>query len=250
MAGRCRVASYARILWFSVLAASASSLSLSLQAQSWGTCGSSLCSSSGAKVGIGTTSPLSVLHVRTGTNENLHFSDMSWAVYNVPNAVGIDVANDANSAYAPFVMAASQYVFSNGYVGIGVSNPVHPLQVAGTIGAEQVIVSSNGADYVLQPGYALTPLADLSQYIAQHRHLPDIPSAAEMQDGGVDIGALQTKLLAKIEELTLHQIELDRQNQELQQQVRELRATVGDKQTGEGGVPGVRAQSVVPGEGR
>jgi len=181
----------------------------------------------GGKVGIGTTAPLAPLHVRTGANENLVVEDMTWLYGSlIPGATGINVFNDANNAYAPFVMTAKQFVFTGGNVGIGQPNPVHELQVNGTIGAKQVIVSSTGADYVFQPGYELKPLAEVGEYIAQHQHLPDIPSAREMKDEGVDLGALQTKLLAKIEELTLHQIELEKANRTLQQQVLELRAKV------------------------
>jgi hypothetical protein len=51
----------------------------------------------------------------------------------------------------------------------------------GTIGAEEVIVSSNGQDYVFQPGYQLMPLAKVAEYVRQHRHLPDIPSAKKFR---------------------------------------------------------------------
>lgn len=36
-----------------------------------------------------------------------------------------------------------------------------------------------------------------------------------MQKQGVSLGDMQTKLLAKVEELTLHVIELEKQNQDL-----------------------------------
>ncbi|HXM40625.1 MAG TPA: hypothetical protein VN924_05200 [Bryobacteraceae bacterium] len=110
-----------------------------------------------------------------------------------------------------------------GYVGIGTTAPVHMLQVAGTIGAEEVIVSSTGADYVFQPGYPLEPLAEVGEYIRQHQHLPDIPSAKEVQEKGVSLGEMQTKLLAKVEELTLHMIQADERNTNLERQNRELR---------------------------
>ena len=110
----------------------------------------------------------------------------------------------------------------SGNVGIGTTNPVHQLQVAGTIGAEEVIVSSTGADYVFQPDYPLRPISELAAFINQNHHLPDIPSAAEVQEKGLNLGEMQTKPLAKIEELTLHMIEADEHSRHLEQQNREL----------------------------
>jgi hypothetical protein len=54
---------------------------------------------------------------------------------------------------------------SGGNVGIGTTSPVHPRHVAGVIGAEEVIVSSTGADYVFHPDYRLAPLTEVARYI-------------------------------------------------------------------------------------
>jgi hypothetical protein len=103
----------------------------------------------------------------------------------------------------------------SGNVGIGTTSPQHTLHVAGTIGAEQVIVSATGADYVFDPGYRLAPLREVAAYVNANHHLPGIPSAEEMKRDGVSVGEMQTKLLTKVEELTLHMIELEKQNQDL-----------------------------------
>jgi hypothetical protein len=115
---------------------------------------------------------------------------------------------------------------SSGFVGIGTSSPQHLLHVLGTIGATEVIVSSNGADYVFQPDYHLSPLTEVATYIEQNHHLPGIPSAKEVQVEGVNLGDMQTKLLAKIEELTLHMIQLDERNARLEQQNQELQKRI------------------------
>ena len=111
-------------------------------------------------------------------------------------------------------------------MGIGTSSPQHLLHVAGTIGAEEVIVSSTGADYVFQPGYRLKPLAEVAAYIQQQHHLPGIPSANEVQEKGVSLGEMQGKLLAKVEELTLHMIRAEERSQKLEAQNRELRERI------------------------
>jgi hypothetical protein len=111
----------------------------------------------------------------------------------------------------------------NGNVGIGTSNPVHPLHVAGTIGAEEILVTATGADYVFEPGYRLQPLSEVGRYIEANHHLADVPSADEVKQKGMGVGEMQTKLLAKIEELTLHMIQADERNSRLEQQNRDLR---------------------------
>ena len=96
---------------------------------------------------------------------------------------------------------------SGGNVGIGTTNPTHKLAVNGTIKAKEVIVETTGwSDYVFADDYALQPLAEVEAHIKANKHLPGIPSAAQVATEGVSVGELQAKLLAKIEELTLHQI--------------------------------------------
>ena len=114
-------------------------------------------------------------------------------------------------------------VVSGDKVGIGTLNPQYKLAVNGTIGTKEVIVTNTGwSDYVLRPGYRLRPLSDVGAYIRAHHHLPDIPSEAEVKGKGVSLGDMQARLLAKIEELTLYMIQQDKDNRELRQRIAQL----------------------------
>lgn len=146
-------------------------------------------------------------------------------------------------------------ITNTGNVGIGLDNvnPVHKLQVQGntalngrvmigTIDASKaqdfalavngsaifnkavVKLYTNWPDYVFDPLYKLRPLSNLEEYIKKHKHLPEVPSAAEVGKDGVDIGATQAALLQKIEELTLYIIEQNKKSTELSAKLKALEA--------------------------
>lgn len=69
------------------------------------------------------------------------------------------------------------------------------------------------------PGYNLRPLVEVEQFVKQNGHLPGIPSAQEVAAKGVDAASITAKLLEKVEELTLHMIELQKDNKRLRELV-------------------------------
>jgi hypothetical protein len=124
-------------------------------------------------------------------------------------------------------MFESMRIASNGNVGISTSNPQYLLSVNGQIGAKDIIVTNTGwSDYVFRPGFRLRPLSEVAAYIHAYHHLPDIPSEAEVKEKGVSVADMQSKLLAKIEELTLHMIQADERNNRLEKQNQELRQRI------------------------
>jgi hypothetical protein len=98
-------------------------------------------------------------------------------------------------------------VYSNtGNVGIGTTNPTQKLSVKGTVRAQEVIVDTGWSDFVFDESYKLKALSETEAFVKSEKHLPGIPSAKEVAENGISVGEMQAKLLAKIEELTLHQI--------------------------------------------
>lgn len=109
----------------------------------------------------------------------------------------------------------------NGNVGIGVLNPVNKLEVNGVIRANEVIVETGWADYVFQDDYKLKPLSEVEAFIKVNKHLPSLPSADKIQEKGAHVAELMTKMMEKIEELTLYSIEQKKEIDELKRRLDE-----------------------------
>jgi hypothetical protein len=103
------------------------------------------------------------------------------------------------------------FIHPNGNVGIGTTDPTDKLSVNGKIRAKEIKVeTANWPDYVFAKDYALPSLKETEKHIHENGHLPGIPSANEVKSNGVDLGEMNAKLLQKVEELTLHLIQLDK----------------------------------------
>ncbi len=96
------------------------------------------------------------------------------------------------------------------------------LDVDGTERCNKLVVNTTGADFVFQKNYKLLSLDSLENYVTKNQRLPGIESAKQMQENGEDVGSLNTKLLQKVEELTLYLIQLKQENQKLENHVNRL----------------------------
>jgi hypothetical protein len=130
-----------------------------------------------------------------------------------------DAGSTGNSLQS---LTSKMRIMSNGNVGIGTTTPgPYKLAVEGTIGARKVKVTqvTPWADYVFNGDYPLMPLKELDDYIHKNKHLPDVPSASEVEKNGIDLGDNQAILLKKIEELTLYAIDQNKKIAELQKRI-------------------------------
>ena len=121
-------------------------------------------------------------------------------------------------------MRAGGFNFKDGDVFIGTNDFVkaagYKLRVGGKIYSEEVRVQLQAAwpDYVFEKNYQKLNLYELEQYLADHKHLPNLPSAKEVEDEGQHLGEIQRKMLEKIEELSLYVIELKKEIDELRKE--------------------------------
>jgi len=71
--------------------------------------------------------------------------------------------------------------------------------------------------------FILPDLKETEDFVLMNKHLPDIPSAEEMEEQGLDLGDMQIKLLQKIEELTVYVIELKKENEVMKGEIEKLK---------------------------
>jgi hypothetical protein len=195
-----------------------------------------------------------------GSSSNLYTTQDTGAI---TLAFGVDVSGNPSGAYtgdghellfrngASFVTPNSAnngyhhdyIVLQDGNVGIGTTTPTGgKLVVNGTIRAKEVKVENNIAanefivnssrwsDFVFEDNYNLPSLNHVESYIKENKHLPDVPSAKEVEEEGLSMAEMMKKQMQKIEELTLYVIEqnkqlsdLKKENEAIKQELAELK---------------------------
>lgn len=154
------------------------------------------------------------------------------------NANGVKV-NTYNTGVKAFSILRNDnkntfVVYGSGVTRIGVAVPKvggiaqnAMLSVDGLILAKEVRVAvsttTHWADYVFAKEYKLKSLSEVEKFILKHNHLPDVPSATDVKENGVDMLEISSTLLKKIEELTLYTIELEKKLNSQQKEINELK---------------------------
>ncbi|GGB06544.1 hypothetical protein GCM10011511_32510 [Puia dinghuensis] len=212
-------------------------------------------------VGIGTTTPAAPLEVQVGqlsqtagqtyemaridgytaNNSQIRFllnrfaAGTGWTTASTRIQAWTDVSPQAyidfnpNGATAGMAFGSGSTeqmrITQQGNVLIGKTSQINSgymLDVNGNGRFNQVVVNTSGADFVFDSAYHLPSLPELQKYVQANHHLPDIAPAAVMQQKGVDLGDNQTRLLQKVEELTLYLIQQDKEIKALKERNRVL----------------------------
>jgi hypothetical protein len=184
------------------------------------------------KVGIGTTNPTQkiettgTVYSNPGGGSNAQFKLSGGGV---SGDWFFRAYGSAGSHPSDFTIARNTsnyfHITSDGNIGIGTQAPgTFKLAVAGKIRAEEIRVDTGWADFVFEAGYKLPSLNEVEMHIQQKGHLPGIPTEAEVKKQGISIGEISSKLLQKIEELTLYVIDIKKENESLKDKVGSLEA--------------------------
>jgi hypothetical protein len=184
---------------------------------------SSLDISADGDVGIGTASPDTNLHVEADANNpgNGNASILVSSAQNEDAVVGLGVSpslsdgnadgfifgyNGASGIGRGFI--GTRPTTGTGQINFAVENITEMILTATGLEVTDAIrvggVTMTVPDYVFDEGYELMPLDELAKFISSNKHLPEIPSEAEIKANGLDLGKFHMSLLKKVEELTLY----------------------------------------------
>ncbi len=157
----------------------------------------------------------------------LHYQQSKWglAVF-ARNGSDIRLGHYSADETQQDNLDAKIVVKADGNIGIGTNSPDEKLTVKGKIHTEEVKVdlSVPAPDYVFEEEYDLPTLESIEKFIKSEKHLPEIPSAAEMEENGVELGTMNMLLLKKIEELTLYTLEQESKLEDQSNQIQKLQS--------------------------
>lgn len=201
--------------------------------------GGATSSSGTGFVGVGTSTPSTTFNVANTNGSGIDSHLEGFTLIDGDNASlllgntlgspsgewGIEAGANGLNFWQPFGNAAGVgtvnhrlHIANDGNVSIGTDDSKgYKFAVAGSMVAEEVTVKlqSNWPDFVFTSNYGLMSLTNVELFIAEHSHLPNVPSAVQIQEEGINLGEMDAILLQKIEELTLYLIELKKQNEQL-----------------------------------
>lgn len=173
---------------------------------------------------LGYSNPHAGFGVINGSNI---VSPVVWMYTNPNNSFSVRKMSYQGDIASSFPLLT---VRSSGKVGIGTENPDSELTVDGKIHCKEVLVDLNiPADYVFQKyytgfsdlreNYTMPTLEEVEAFVKKNHHLPEVPSANEIQKEGLHLKEMTNLLLQKIEELTLYTIEQEKRIKALEKKL-------------------------------
>lgn len=175
---------------------------------------------------LGQTGSFSSVKIGSTSSSTGSATRLTIVPFKHANNWNLNVRDSSSDAFLDIVYGPThQMTFKwNTGIGIGTNNPQYKLDVNGTIRAKEIKVETGWADFVFAPDYQLPTLGEVEAHIKEHKHLPGIPSEAEVKKDGANLGEMNVKLLQKIEELTLYMIQQNKEIESLKNEVQQLRA--------------------------
>ncbi|KPA19790.1 hypothetical protein shim_37490 [Shimia sp. SK013] len=157
-------------------------------------------------IGIGTDAPGRDLHIRSTSQADAQ-----------------QILLENTAAGAVQVRMETTLASNRRFIGTSGGSPVSQINfgdsevtIAGPSYAADKYAVFNGAgltingtgltvpDYVFEDDYDLRSLSQVQAFIDENGHLPDVPSASEINTNGLNMNDMQLTLLRKVEELTLY----------------------------------------------
>jgi len=190
-------------------------------------------------VGIGTTNPVYGKLVVKQSTDNTNFDGIAIAKSNSSEVGFLQIDSNSSFQIKNGVNSQRDIILNGnanatGNIGIGTSNPSEKLTVKGKIlcgEVEVVLENTIPADYVFQKyytgesnlkaDYTMPTLEEVEAYTKANHHLPEIPSAAEIKEDGLQLKEMTNLLLQKVEELTLYTIEQEKRIKTLESKIAE-----------------------------
>ena len=211
-------------------------------------------------VGVGTTSPAEKLHVREGNlrvdsgqfqswgpvvlhpdvdnngDDKISFrnsgdQETGWVqdgVLKMNTAVRVGAGASYQSSGELVLQPDSDNAGNDDAISFRNSNGEERTRVQdGTITTDRVVLNMGSfPDYVFAKDYNLMPLSEVEAYIKANKHLPNVPSEAEVVANGMSVGQINTILVEKVEELTLHTIKQENEIETLKSELQVLKSAL------------------------
>jgi len=189
-------------------------------------------------VGIGTTSP----------NNKLHVVGKIRSYADTLNNSFLEHGYDGLNSFINNQSTGDLLFQNNGTTGLSISGSGkitignvnntpgnYKLYVEDGILAEKLKVAINTttdwADYVFEEDYELKTIEEVSDFVTENKHLPNVPSAAEMVNKGLNVAEMDATLLEKVEEAYLYIIQLDERIKKLEAKNKQLEAQITQPKT-------------------